>query len=198
MDPVSAAVTLFLIMDPLGNLPVLLSLLRDETPRRRFLITLRELLFAYGVLVFFLFSGQAFLNLFDLKQESMSIAAGIVLFLIAIRMIFPPSKGGIMGDTPPGAVFFVPLAVPLIAGPSTLATLVLMVRQDPERIGVWFLAMTIAWLATAAIMLMGNVFYRVLRERGLIALERLMGMLLVVIAVQMLLDGVADFMASQG
>lgn len=198
MDPVSAAVTLFLIMDPLGNLPVLLSLLRDETPRRRFLITLRELLFAYAVLLVFLFGGQAFLNLFDLKQESMSIAAGIVLFLIAIRMIFPPLKGGIMGDTPPGEVFFVPLAVPLIAGPSTLATLVLMVRQDPERLGVWFLAMTIAWAATAAIMLMGNVFYRLLRERGLIALERLMGMLLVVIAVQMLLDGVADFMASPG
>ncbi len=198
MDLVSAAVTLFLIMDPIGNLPVLMSLLRDYPPRRRLWITAREMLFAYGVLLFFLFLGQAFLDLFDLDQEAMRIAAGIVLFLIAIRMIFPPDRGGVVGDTPHGEVFFVPLAVPLIAGPSTLATLILMVRQEPERLGDWFWAMTLAWIATCAILLMGNFFYRVLRERGLIALERLMGMLLVAIAVQMLLDGVAGFMASAG
>lgn len=195
MDPVSAAITLFVIMDPIGNLPVFVSLLRNYPPRQRLWITVRELLFAYGVLLFFLFLGQAFLDLFDLRQESMRVAAGIVLFIIAIRMIFPPARGGIMGEAPQGEVFFVPLAVPLIAGPSVLATLVLMVRQDPSRFGEWFWAMTLAWVATSAILLLGNLFYRLLRERGLFALERLMGMLLVAIAVQMLMDGIAEFMA---
>ena len=195
MDPTSAAITLFVIMDPIGNLPVFMSLLRGYSARRRLWITVRELLFAYAVLLFFLFLGQSFLDLFDLKQESMRIAAGIVLFIIAVRMIFPPARGGIMGEAPQGDVFFVPLAVPMIAGPSVLATLVLMVRQEPSRLGDWFWAMTLAWIATSAILLLGNVFYRLLRDRGLFALERLMGMLLVAISVQMLLEGIAEFMA---
>jgi multiple antibiotic resistance protein len=195
MDPTSAAITLFVIMDPIGSLPVFMSLLRDYSPRRRLWVTVRELLFAYAVLLFFLFLGQSFLDLFDLKQESMRIAAGIVLFIIAVRMIFPPARGGIMGEAPQGDVFFVPLAVPMIAGPSVLATLVLMVRQEPSRLGDWFWALTLAWIATSAILLLGNVFYRLLRDRGLFALERLMGMLLVAISVQMLLEGIAEFMA---
>jgi multiple antibiotic resistance protein len=195
MDPTSAAITLFVIMDPIGSLPVFMSLLRGYSPRRRLWVTVRELLFAYAVLLFFLFLGQSFLDLFNLKQESMRIAAGIVLFIIAVRMIFPPARGGIMGEAPQGDVFFVPLAVPMIAGPSVLATLVLMVRQEPSRLGDWFWAMTLAWVATSAILLLGSVFYRLLRERGLFALERLMGMLLVAISVQMLLEGIAEFMA---
>ncbi|MGD8428960.1 MAG: MarC family protein [Ectothiorhodospiraceae bacterium] len=197
MDTVSAGVTLFLIMDPIGNLPVFLSLLRDHPPRKRLWITVRELLFAYGVLLIFLFLGQSFMDVFGLKSEAMSIAAGIVLFLIAVRMIFP-QRGGIMGEAPDGEVFFVPLAVPLLAGPSTLATLLIMVRQDPSRLTAWFGAMTVAWLATGVILLAGGFLYRILRERGLFALERLMGMLLVAISVQMLLDGVADFLARAG
>ena len=194
MDVTSAAILLFLIMDPIGNLPVFLSLLREEPPHHRFWITVRELLFAYAVLLVFLFAGQGFLDVFSLQQESVSIAAGIVLFLIAVRMIFPPARGGIMGETPPGGVFFVPMAVPLIAGPSTLATLLLMVRQDPSRFYDWFAAMTMAWAGTTVILLFGGVFYRLLRERGLIALERLMGMILVAISVQMVMNGVADFL----
>lgn len=194
MELISAALILFAIMDPLGNLPVFLSLLRDQPPARRRWITLRELAFAYLVLMVFLLGGQALLDLFALEQESVRIAAGIVLFLIAVRMIFPPARGGIMGETPEGEPYFVPLAVPLVAGPSTLATLVLLVRQAPERMFTWWLAMTLAWLATLLILLAGNLFYRVLRERGLFALERLMGMILVAIAVQMLLDGTEAFM----
>lgn len=194
MELISAAVILFAIMDPLGNLPVFLSLLRDQPPARRLRITLRELGFAYAVLVVFLLGGQVLLDLFALEQQSVRIAAGIVLFIIAMRMIFPPARGGVMGEAPEGEPFFVPLAVPLVAGPSTLATLVLLVRQEPDRLFGWWLAMTLAWLATLIILLGGNLVYRVLRERGLFALERLMGMILVAISVQMLLDGTAEFL----
>lgn len=196
MDTVSAAITLFLIMDPIGNLPVFMGLLRDESPARRRWIITRELLIAYAVLLLFLFAGQAFMDLFSLTPEAVRVAGGIVLFIIAIRMIFPPTEGGIMGETGTEGVFLVPLAVPLIAGPSTLATLMLLSRQDPSRMGDWFLAMTIAWVGTTAILLAGSPIYRVLKERGLMALERLMGMILVAIAVQMLLEGIADFMAT--
>jgi multiple antibiotic resistance protein len=195
MDTVSAAITLFLIMDPIGNLPVCMSLLRGESPARRRRIIMRELLLAYGVLLLFLFAGQAFMDLFALTSEAITVAGGIILFIIAIRMIFPPAIGGIMGESGDEGIFLVPLAVPLIAGPSTLATLMLLARQDPGRLGDWFLAMTAAWVGTVAILLAGGPIYRLLRERGLMALERLMGMILVAIAVQMLLEGVAAFLA---
>jgi multiple antibiotic resistance protein len=194
MDTVSAAITLFLIMDPIGNLPVFISLLRDESPARRRWIIARELLIAYVVLLVFLFAGQSFMDLFSLTPEAVSVAGGIVLFIIAIRMIFPPAAGGIMGDTGSEGVFLVPLAIPLIAGPSTLATLMLLSRQDPSRMADWWLAMTAAWIGTTAILLAGSPIYRLLKERGLMAMERLMGMILVAIAVQMLLEGVADFL----
>jgi multiple antibiotic resistance protein len=107
-------------------------------------------------------------------------------------MIFPP-EGGIMGDFPEGEPFIVPLAVPLLAGPSTMATLLLLVRSEPGRLVDWLIALTVAWAITAAILLASTFIYRLLRRRGLIAMERLTGMLLVAVAVQMLLSGVTDY-----
>src|SRR5262245_39310861 len=124
MDTFSAAVMLFLIMDPLGNVPTFLSILKDIEPRRRRIILVRELIISLIILLAFLFLGQYLLDFLQLKQESISIAGGIVLFLIALKMIFP-SEGGVMGQTPEGEPFIVPLAIPLIAGPSTLAALLL-------------------------------------------------------------------------
>jgi hypothetical protein len=102
-----------------------------------------------------------------------------------------PTAGGIMGDLPEGEPFIVPLAVPLLAGPSTTATLLLLVRSEPRRLVDWLMALTVAWAITAAILLASTVIYRLLRQRGLIAMERLTGMLLVAVAVQMLLMGPA-------
>ena len=127
----------------------------------------------------------------ELDQETISIAGGIVLFLIALRMIFP-SHGGFTADTPEGEPFIVPLAIPLIAGPSTLAMLMLMQRSEPGATWELWLALTIAWGLTAVILLAAPFFYRVLHQRGLIAMERLMGMVLVMISVQMLLNGIKD------
>lgn len=190
MTIASAALLLFLILDPLGNIPVFLGLLRGITPARQRLILLRELLIALAVLMLFLWGGRYVLELMHLRQESLSIAGGIVLFLIGIRMIFPPPEG-LMGELPDGEPFIVPMAIPMVAGPSGMAAVMLMGSQEPERMGSWSLALLLAWGATAAILFSATWLYKWLGHRVLIAIERLMGMLLVALSVQMLLDGVA-------
>jgi MarC family membrane protein len=194
VDILSAVVTLFLIMDPLGNIPLFLSVLKTVSPGRRRLVLVREIVFAYIVLLACLFLGSLALELLGLDQESISIAGGIVLFLIALRMIFPDDRGA-ASESPEGEPFLVPLAVPLIAGPSTLAALLLLQRSSPGYTGSLLAALTIAWALSGAILLSSTFFYRLLRERGLMAMERLMGMLLVMVAVQMFMNGVKTFLA---
>ena len=189
-DITSAIVTLFLIMDPLGNIPIFLSVLKNVPPERRRIILIREVAIAYGVLLTFLFLGQYILNVLQLDPETISIAGGIVLFLIALRMIFP---SGSHSEELQGEPFVVPLAIPLIAGPSALAALLLLQRSEPGATWDLWLAVTAAWALSAAILLAALFFYRVLGQRGLIAMERLMGMLLVMISVQMLMNGITSF-----
>lgn len=193
MDLLSAVVTLFLVMDPLGNVPLFLSILKTVSPERRRTVLLREIAFAYVVLVVFLLVGEYLLRFLGLERQAISIAGGIVLFLIALRMIFPGEKG-LAGPSLEGEPFLVPLAIPLLAGPSTLATVLLLQSATPSWAGQLILALTIAWGLSGAILLSSTFLYRVLRERGLIALERLMGMLLVMVAVQMLLNGIKVFL----
>jgi multiple antibiotic resistance protein len=194
VDILSAVVTLFLIMDPLGNIPLFLSVLKTVSPARRRRVLIREIVLAYLVLLACLFLGGPALEVLGLEQESISIAGGIVLFLIALRMIFPGDASS-RTEAPEGEPFLVPLAVPLIAGPSTLAALLLLQRSSPGHLGSLLAALTLAWLSSGAVLLSSTFFYRVLRERGLVAMERLMGMLLVMIAVQMFMDGVKAFLA---
>ena len=197
MDTFSAAVMLFLIMDPLGNLPVFLSILRHIDPKRRRKVMMRELLFSLVIMMAFLFVGQQILNFLNLRQEAVSIAGGIILFLIAIKMIFP-SEGGVTGLAAGEEPFLVPMAIPMIAGPSILASLLLLANQEPTRMVDWSLALLMAWGASAVILMFYELFNKLLGERGLTAVERLMGMLLVMISVQMLLDGVHHYLAVTG
>jgi|SRR5690606_21262503 len=194
MSVVSAAILLFLILDPLGNVPLFLSLLKELPPARRRIVLIRELLIALGVLLLFLFVGQYLLALMHLRQESVSIAGGIILFLIGIKMIFP-QKEGIFGDVPEGEPFIVPMAVPAVAGPSGMAAVMLMANSDPGRLADWTLALLLAWLATAVILYFSTYLYRLLGIRVLVAVERLMGMLLVALSVQMFLDGIVVYLA---
>ncbi|MBU2977314.1 YhgN family NAAT transporter [Alteromonas sp. C1M14] len=192
MDTWSAAVMLFLIMDPLGNLPVFMSVLKTIEPKRRRVILIRELVFALLILMLFLYSGQAVLDFLNVQQETVSIAGGIILFLIALKMIFPQAGnplGLAVGEEP----FLVPLAIPMIAGPSTLAALILLANQNPDRMADWTIALGAAWIISAVILLFSNLFHRLLGERGLTAMERLMGMILVMISIQMLLDGISHY-----
>jgi len=179
---------LLFVMDPFGNVPTVLTLLQNVDPSRRRRVIARELLIALGVLLLFLVAGQAILDFLGLQRESVTIAGGIVLGIIGLRLIFPRPEG-IMGHQPEGEPFLVPLAIPLIAGPSAMATVILMSRTAPEQLGRWAGAILLAWGVTAAVLLAAPTLYRLLRERGLQAIARLMGMLLIMIAVQMVLDG---------
>jgi multiple antibiotic resistance protein len=193
MTIASAALLLFLILDPLGNIPVFLGLLRTLPPHRQRVVLAREMLIALVVLMLFLWGGRYALELMHLRQESVSIAGGIVLFLIGLRMIFPPPEG-LMGELPDGEPFIVPMAIPLIAGPSGMAAVMLMGSQEPDRMGAWSLALMIAWAATAAILFSSTYLYKWLGLRVLTAIERLMGMVIVAISVQMLLDGLTVYL----
>ena len=193
MTIAAAALLLFLILDPLGNIPVFLSLLKGLPPARQRVLIVRELLIALGVLMLFLWTGRFLLELMHLRQESVSIAGGIILFLIGLRMIFP-SADGIMGEQPEGEPFIVPMAIPMIAGPSGMAAVMLLGSQEPGRMGAWSLALAIAWAATAIILFSATYLQKWLGTRVLTAIERLMGMVIVAISVQMLLDGIASYL----
>lgn len=194
MNLLSATILLFLIMDPMGNVPLFLSVLKHVPPERRMPIVIRELCLALGVLLLMLFFGRYLLIALDLRQESISMAGGIVLFLIGIKMIFPP-RDGIFGSSISGEPFIVPLAIPSVAGPSMLAALLLLVNREPDRMGTWLIALLIAWGTSAAILCASTWLYRFLGENILTALERLMGMILVAISVQMFMDGVRTSIA---
>lgn len=183
-----AATVLLFVMDPFGNAPLVLKLLENVDPARRRWVIARELLIALAVLMTFLFAGQAILDFLGLQSESVTIAGGIVLGIIGLRLIFPRPEG-VMGHQAAGEPFLVPLAIPLIAGPSAMATVILMARNAPDQMGRSALAIVLAWGITAAVLLAAPALFRLLRERGLQAIARLMGMLLIMIAVQMVLNG---------
>ena len=194
MTVVSSAILLFLIMDPFGNIPMFLSALKDVDPARRSRIIIRELLIALGVLVVFLFGGEALLDLMHISQPSLTIAGGILLFLIALRMVFPISKHA-GGEEIGGEPFVVPLAIPYVAGPSAMAAVIVIGSGEPGEWPQWLGALLLAWLGTAVILLLSTKLARFLGERGLVAIERLMGMLLVAISVEMFLGGLRTFLA---
>lgn len=193
MDIISAATMLFLIMDPLGNLPIVLSILKHLDAKRRRKVLVRELFFALAILMLFLFAGKSILNFLHVQPETLSISGGIILFIIAIKMIFP-SGGSIVGLAAGEEPFFVPMAIPMIAGPSVIATLLLLSSQHPDKLFELSAAVMLAWGATFTIFMFYKFFHRILGERGLKAVERLMGLLLIMISTQMLLDGVKGYL----
>jgi multiple antibiotic resistance protein len=193
-DIAAASATLFFVMDPLGNMPIFNAVLSRFTPQRRAQITARELSIALVILLIFLFAGTAILDFLGLTQPSLSIAGGVLLFIIALRMIFPHAGGEVAAEK--DEPFIVPLAMPMVAGPSTIAILLLLSSREPERIWEWCTALVIAWAGTTVLLTASPFLLRALGSRGLRALERLMGMLLVLLATQMLLNGVREFVQS--
>lgn len=192
MEFVSAAVMLFMIMDPIGNLPFFHAILQNTGPAERIRIMARELVIAYVILCVFLFGGRLFFNLLGLKQSTLGIAGGMILFLVALRMVFPAH--GVEAESDVKDPFIVPLAVPLIAGPAAMAMLLLLVSRHPEKLFLWLGALSAAWAGCAGIILASNLFIRVLGDRGIRAMTKLMGMLLIMIAAQMFLDGLKSFL----
>ena len=189
----SATVILLLVMDPLGNIPLFVSLLKKVPPQRRNRIIVRECAIAFTLLLFFVFFGRWILVLLGLSDTSLNIAGGVILFLIALRLIFKHPEGVFGADDITAEPFIVPLAIPSIAGPSAIATVILLVSRAPDRIIDWILALLIASVVTLMLLLASGRIARLLGTRGLAAMDRLMGLLLTAIAVEMLLKGIESF-----
>jgi len=201
MDIASAAILLILVLDPFGNIPLVLTTLSrvDEERRRR--VILRECAIAYVVLLAFLFLGRPLLELMRLSETAIGLAGGIILFIIAMRMVFRHPEGPLGdsgtegGDREP---FIVPLAIPAIAGPSALATVIVMTSREPGRWPEWMAAITIAVAVSIIVLLLAARISRAIGKRGVNAMERLMGLILTAIAVEMLLHGITDYVRSIG
>lgn len=193
MTIASAAVLLFLVMDPLGNIPLFLPALREVAPERRRWVIVREALIALAVLVVFLFSGRFILSALHISQPALTVSGGVILMLIALRMIFPAPSHSLREEVS-GEPFIVPLAIPYIAGASALATELLLMSREPDRWLDWLLALLIAWTATTIILTFAGGMSRFLHEKGLVAIERLMGMVLVTVAMEMLMAGMREYL----
>jgi len=196
----TAVFTLFLVLDPLGNLPIVMALVKDLPERRRRWVVFRESLFALAVLVMFLFGGAFILGMMGVGTDDVRIAGGVVLFIIALRMIFPRPGEHIVEEDGDGDPFIVPLAVPLMAGPSAMATVILM--RSPSGLGpdnVWqgLGAVLLAWGASCVILQLGPFIAKFLGPRVMRAIERLMGMMLIVISVHLLMTGIAPYLAAR-
>jgi MarC family membrane protein len=189
MTVFSAIFLLFLIMDPIGNVPLFLSTLKNVPIERRRKIIIRELFIALLVLLFFMFIGKYILQLLQIAQSSLGIAGGIMLFIIAIKMIFP-GRGNLFHHSDSMEPLVVPLAVPLIAGPSAIAAVILMMAQEPSRWLEWLVALVVAWLIAGIILVSSETLGRRLGVRALLAIERLMGILLMLVSVDLILDGI--------
>lgn len=185
----SATILLILVLDPFGNLPIVVSVLAKVPPERRQRIIVRECIFAFIILLAFMAGGRTFMQWLNLSDASLTIAGGVILFLIALKMVFP-SKEGIFGDVQGGEPFLVPLAVPAIAGPSALAAVMLMASRDPTHMWTWVAAITVGMIVTTVVLLAAPWLQRVLGSQVMTAFERLMGMLLTALSVEMLLNGI--------
>jgi MarC family membrane protein len=191
---ISAVVLLLLVCDPFGNIPIFISALREVPRERRRMIILRECLIAFLVLTLFAFVGQSFLKLLGLSEISLQMGGAVVLMLVAVRMVFP-SPEGVYGQSPGGEPFIVPLAVPALAGPSALATVLLLVSRDPALTWQWVGAIAVVMLVSALVLAFAERLQQVLGERATAAFERLMGLILAAVAVELMLRGVRAFLA---
>lgn len=187
----TTALTLFIVLDPFGNLAVFNTVLSNCPEERRGRILLREQLIALLVLMLFLFCGQPLLDFLGLEQFTLRMSGGLILFLVAIGMVFPTKS--VLGSDDDGDPLIVPLAIPLVAGPSALILMMLLARQHESNVELIAIATFAAWFASALILWASPFFLKFLGKKGLRALERLMGMLLVMISMQMFMDGLAEY-----
>ncbi|RQT79768.1 MarC family protein [Burkholderia cepacia] len=190
----SATVLLVLITDPLGNIPLFISAMRDVPRERRVMLILREVGIAFVILLFFMLVGDRFLRMMSLTDLSLRLGGGIVLFLIALRMIFPHPDGALGNDPRAGGEpFIVPLAIPALAGPSALATVMLLTSQGPGKMLEWVGALTVTMIVCAVTLVLAERIQQWIGERTVAAFERLMGLVLVAISVEMMLGGIRAF-----
>ncbi|MDC1016245.1 MarC family protein [Candidatus Thioglobus sp.] len=189
MTVLAAIFLLIIIMDPIGNVPVFLSILKNIPLERRKKIIIRELIIAFAILLFFMFVGRFLLQILQIEQSSLGIAGGIILFIIAIRMIFPGTKP-MFTHNEESEPLVVPLAIPMLAGPSAIAAVILFMAQEPSRWIEWIFVVFVASLISGIILLSSEALGSKLGNRALTAIERLMGIFLIMVSVDFVLDGI--------
>jgi MarC family membrane protein len=188
----SAFILLLLVLDPFGSLPIFISILGGVLPERRTRVAVREVTIAFIVLLGFMVAGQAFLTLMRLSERSLEVAGGVILIIIAIRMIF--GGGEIYGaDVRGREPFIFPLAVPLLAGPSAMATVLLLASRQPEHMLQWIGALTAALAVSGVVLLAADRIRRVLGSQMVAAVEKLMGLVLTAVATEMILAGLKRY-----
>ena len=187
----SATILLVLITDPVGNIPIFANALKNVAPQRRPWVILREILIAFVLLLTFMFVGQRFLEVMNLSELALQIGGGVILFLIALRMVFPPPTS--LEPEQMVEPLIVPLAIPAIAGPSALAPVLLLVSQQPERRLEWIAALCVTMLVSAVVLVSAERIQRLIGNSLVVAVERLMGLVLVSVAIEMMLRGIKTF-----
>ncbi|HEV7913811.1 MAG TPA: MarC family protein [Albitalea sp.] len=188
----SAFILLLLVLDPLGSLPVFIPIMRSVPRERRNRVAVREVAIAFGVLFGFMFFGDAFLRVMHLSERSLEVAGGVILLMVAIRMIFS-HEGGVYGTPEGREPLIFPLAVPLLAGPSAMATVLLLASRQPDRLMEWVAALTCAMLVSGAVLLLCDRIRKLLGDSVVSAFEKLMGLVLTAIAVEMVLAGLKRY-----
>lgn len=186
--------TLLLLMDPLGNVPIFISILKHIEKSKRVWIIFRESFIAFVILLLFLFAGDYIMDSLQITEPAITIAGGIILFLISLKMVFPQTNQPLYSQH--GEPFIVPLAIPLLAGPSAIAMVMVLAAQESEQTSTLFFAVVLSSAITALILMLSNRLQNLLGDKGLIALERLMGMILIILSVQMFLNGLAQYIHS--
>lgn len=182
----SIAFALFLLMDSFGNIPIYLAVLKNVKKKRKVWIIFREMIISLAIIIIFAIFGNNFFHFIGISTKSMQIAGGIVLFILGLNMIFPRKNADTYGLD--GEPFIFPLAVPLVAGPAVLAAVMIYSHQNVSDMAL-ILAILIAWFATAIILLLAGHLAKWIDSRGLAALERMMGLILIMIAIEMFLSG---------
>lgn len=193
---VQAFILLILVTDPFGNVPLFVSAMSKVPLKRRWKVVVRECAIAYAVLMLFMFFGRHLLEAMQLSEISLRIGGSVILFLIALRMVFP-QQGGVFGDGPEGSEpFIVPLAIPAIAGPSALATVLLFSSDSVRDVAVHVGALTAVAGVWLAVFLSAEKLQKALGPQVMTAFERLMGLILTAMAVEMLMAGIRAFLKS--
>lgn len=189
---ISAVITLCLVMDPFGNIPLFISALKRVAPERRKAVLVRELAIALAIMIGFLFLGKWFLQAFGIHSFSMSIAGGIILFIISIKLVFS-NEAETKADPKEEEPFIVPLAIPLVAGPAALSIVMILSAQQPNKL-ITLAAVVTASVVNSAVLMLSFPISNLLGKRGLAAIERLTGMILVLMSVDMVMGGISEFM----
>lgn len=194
MSIIQLAMIFFIVTNPIGNSPTIIALIKDYSVREQQKILLREAIISMLLAMFFLFLGETFLNCLNIQNFALTTSGGVLLFIVALKMIFSTrDERQIVG--PKQAPFIVPIATPLLSGAGLLTMIMLYSKQEANDMKI-LLAILLAWVGVTAVLVAAPYMQIFLGKRGLAALEQLMGMLLAMIATEMIVNGFSLFFAA--